>query len=93
MRNLNEVNAKILIAELYRKSINKFITEAYVDAYKFLYQYDKVVRTTTVILSLNLRLHYRRSMARTTTPESKFLQRMDRYRYGVSVDAEDRLRG
>ena len=90
--NLNEVNAKILIAELYRKSINKFITEAYVDAYKFLYQYRQSGSDnhSDIVSELEATLPaFYGQDDNSRIPN--FLQRMDRYRYGVSVDAEDRF--
>ena len=90
--NSNEVNAKILIAELYRKRVNKFLTEAYVDAYKFLYQSRQSGTDNHGDIVSELEATLPAFSSQGDNPRiSNFLQRLDRYRYGVSVDSEDRF--
>jgi hypothetical protein len=88
----NKVNAEILIAELYRKRINIFLAGVYVEAYKFLHQYRRSGSGSHTDLVSKIESTLPAFFSQGDNPRiSNFLQRMDRYRYGVSVDENDKF--
>jgi hypothetical protein len=84
-------HAKLLIVDLYTKRLNRMLSEVYVDAYKLLAQHqlsggkmgDVIAELEELLPAFNNRGN-KDSVART-------LQRMDRFRYGVSRTTEGKL--
>ncbi len=82
-------DGELLVIDLYRKRLNTFLAAGYIEAYKALWQYhasgelihEDVVTELEEILP-----------AFVTAPDqdrsARLLQRIDRYRHGVSVEAD-----
>jgi hypothetical protein len=81
------IEAKLLLVDLYRLRINRFIADNYIDAFKILAQYRASNQTQhgQAVADLESILPAFKSTADAPTIAS-FLQRLDRYRYGVSSD-------
>lgn len=85
-------DAMILITQLYRRRINTFIANNYIDAYKFAYQAQVSGDETHQALLRQLHTTLPVFYAGTDAGQSaEFLVRMDRYRNGISRDAHGRF--
>lgn len=81
-------NAKLLLATLYRRRLNTLIANIYVEAYKFAYQAQMSGRRDYQNLLEELK-GVLPAFSQPPTPQvARFLVRMDRYCYGVSVDKD-----
>ncbi len=84
-------SAKILLATLYRRRLNNFIANAYVEAYKFAHQARLSGRSDYRSLLDNLEERLPAFSQPPTVQVARFLVRMDHYRYGVSVGEEGKF--
>lgn len=84
-------NAKIILTTLYIRRLNNFIAETYVEAHMFAYQARLSGRSDFISLLENLE---KTLPAFTQLPDkqtARFLERMDHYRYGVSVGEDGKF--
>jgi hypothetical protein len=82
-------DAKIQLAQAYRRRINGFLAAQYVEAYQFLHSHrlsgstehnDLIAEIESTLPAFSTQADDVRTV--------RFLQRMDRYRHGVSADAD-----
>lgn len=90
--NRIENTAQQIIADLYRSRVNNFIAALYVDAYKLLawQSASGSSRYGETIVELEKSLPGFSSRADNSSV-ANYLQRMDRYRHGVSQDEQNEL--
>lgn len=84
-------SAKILLATLYRRRLNYFIAGTYVQAYQFAYQARMSGRSDYQDLVNQLEESLPAFSQLSASQTARFLVRMDRYRYGVSVDEDGKF--
>ncbi len=80
-----EREAKLLVVDLYKGRVNRFLSDMYVDAYKFLYFSRNGVMHNPLLFRLERELP---AFYASANPEfiARFLQRIDRYQQGVDKD-------
>jgi hypothetical protein len=84
-----EIDGKLLIIDLYLKRINSLLADEYIDAYKVLKQYqlsDATIHTDIVADLENILPAFKNTDD--SLRNAQVLQRLDRYKNGVSQDAD-----
>ncbi|HEV2403387.1 MAG TPA: hypothetical protein VGS08_04250 [Candidatus Saccharimonadales bacterium] len=79
--------AQLILVDKYRQRINRFLADTYIEAYELLGQYRASGETTHISTINNLEhILPAFSNGQADAKIAGFLQRMDRYRYGVAQD-------
>jgi hypothetical protein len=90
--NTESREAKVLIVDLYKKRLNTLLAEVYIDAYKLLAQHQigDIGLHTEAIEQLTdiLPAFFNRG---DDDANAKFMQRIDRFRYGVGKDDQGKF--
>ncbi|MFO0920737.1 MAG: hypothetical protein U0451_03635 [Candidatus Saccharimonadales bacterium] len=85
--NSEEIEAKLFVTDLYQKRVDRFLAGMYVNAYKFLHQAKTSGSEYYEFIVGELKKELPAFSDRLSQQNiATFLQRIDRYRYGVGLD-------